>query len=133
MIASVLVAIMETVYHRERFLAATREPVCDIDVRVFKGTVQKPLVDIRAKQFKYLLDPAPEKYAISQQFGAAIRGLEYWGILYPSVRKPGSECIALFRPTATSLPVQSKLLAYHWNGERIASVYEKKQILINLD
>lgn len=125
-------AIRETVYHRERFLHATEEPACDIDVRVFKGTVKKPLIDLCSERFQYLFDPDPAHYSVPQNFGADMRAQDRWGLLYPSVRKPGADCIAVFRPTAISLPVQSKLLAYHWNGRRIATVYEKTQILVDL-
>ena len=49
------------------------------------------------------------------------------------MRNAEGQCIAAFRPPAVSLPVQSKLLAYHWNGIRISRVYEKKEILLELD
>lgn len=125
-------SVRETVFHRERFLSATGEPPCDIDMRVYKGTVEKPMLDIRGDEFRNLMNPDPNQYHASQAFGEKIRGKDYWGLLYPSVRNPGSDCIAAFRPPAVSLPVQSKLLAYHWNGERIATVYEKTQLLIDL-
>lgn len=125
-------AIRETVFHRERFLAATAEASCEIEMRVHKGTVNKPLVDVRGAEFSHLLQPDPAHYGVSQQFGAQIRATCAWGILYPSVRHPGGECIAALRPPAVSLPVQSKLLAYHWNGKRIDKVYEKKEIVLDL-
>lgn len=126
-------AIRETVFHRERFLAATSQAPCEVEMRVHKGTVVKPMVDVRTENFIHLLNPDPARYGPSQQFGAEIRATGAWGILYPSVRKSGGECIAALRPTAISLPVQSKLLAYHWNGKRICKVYEKKEILLELD
>lgn len=126
-------AIRETVFHRERFLGATHQLPCEVEMRVHKGTVVKPLIDVRGSEFSHLLDPDPAQYAISQQFGAHIKSSSAWGILYPSVRKQGGECIAALRPPAVSLPVQSKLLAYHWNGKRICKVYEKKEILLELD
>lgn len=126
-------AIRETVFHRERFLAATAQAPCEIEMRVHKGTTLKPMVDVRGPAFAHLLNPDPAQYAPSQQFGAQIRASGAWGILYPSVRQQGGECIAALRPPAVSLPVQSKLLAYHWNGKRICKVYEKKEILLELE
>lgn len=125
-------AIRETVYHRERFLGWTDEPPCEIDVRVYKGTVEKPLIDLRDDQFSPYMNPDPDLYEPAQQFAAKLRATESYGLLYPSVRKPNGECIAAFRPTAVSLPVQSKWLVYHWDGNKIAKVYEKKEILIDL-
>ena len=125
-------AIHETVYHRERFMDYTKEPACEIDVRVYKGTVQKPLVDLRGGHYHDLMQPDPEQYANSQQFAAELKSGHCYGVLYPSVRNPGGECIAAFRPTAISLPVQSKWLVYSWNGQRIDKVYEKREMLIEL-
>lgn len=125
-------AIRETVFHRERFLAATSQAPCEVEMRVHKGTVVKPMIDVRGAEFVHLLNPDPTQYNVSQLFGAQIRATRAWGILYPSVRKIGGDCIAAFRPPAVSLPVQSKLLAYHWNGKRICKVYEKKEILLEL-
>lgn len=125
-------AIRETVFHRERFLAATSQAPCEVEMRVHKGTIAKPMVDVRGAEFAHLLDPDPAQYSLSQQFGAQVRNSGAWGILYPSVRNNGGECIAALRPPAVSLAVQSKLLAYHWNGKRINKVYEKKEILLEL-
>lgn len=125
-------AIRETVFHRERFLGYTDEAACEIDVRVYKGTVQKPLTDITSNDYSHLLNPDPNQYSVSQQFAAELRAQNFHGLLYPSVRHSGGECIALFRPTATSLPVQSKWLVYSWNGRRIDKVFEKKEVVIEL-
>lgn len=125
-------AIHETIFHRERFLGYTSEPACEIDMRVYKGTVQKPLIDLRSESYAHLMQPDPNDYNASQTFAATLRTTQCYGVLYPSVRNRGGECIAAFRPTAVSLPVQSKWLVYHWNGECINKVYEKKEILIDL-
>lgn len=126
-------AIRETVYHRERFLSYTEEPACEVDVRVYKGTVEKPLIDLRGDAFAHYMQPDPEQYQAAQTFAAKLRTTDCYGLLYPSVRKQNGECIAAFRPTAVSLPVQSKWLVYHWNGERIVRVYEKKEVLVDLE
>lgn len=121
-------AIWETIYHRERFLAATNESPCEIDMRSHNGTIEKPLVDIRSEPFNHLLDPNPGNYAVAQEFGALMQEQQHWGILYPSVRHKGGECIAALRPPAVSLPVQGSHLSYHWNGKFIDAVYEKTSL-----
>lgn len=125
-------AIHETIYHRERFLGYTAEPPCELDMRVYKGSVLKALIDLRSESYAHLMQPDPDEYANSQAFAAQLRTTQCYGLLYPSVRNHGGECIAAFRPTAVSLPVQSKWLVYHWNGDHIDKVYEKKEILIDL-
>ncbi|HVL00395.1 MAG TPA: RES family NAD+ phosphorylase, partial [Dongiaceae bacterium] len=93
-------AIRETVFHRERFLAATQQTACEIEMRVYKGTLEKPLLDVRGVEFAHLLNPDPAAYAVSQQFGARIKQSNAWGLVFPSVRNPLGQCIAAFRPPA---------------------------------
>src|SRR6185437_15710768 len=40
-------AIAETRYHRERFMRATHEPRCELDMRVLSVTVTAPMHDLR--------------------------------------------------------------------------------------
>ena len=123
-------AIWETIFHRERFFAATRESACEIDMRSYKGSIEKPLVDVRSEAFQHLLDPNPNNYSVAQEFGLQIKSNEYWGIIYPSVRHQDGKSIAALSPPAVSIPVQGPHLSYHWNGEFIDAVYEKKSLKI---
>ena len=123
-------AVYETVYHRQRFLAATREAPGELDMRAFSARVRKPMRDIRAPRFKHLHHP--DDYTPSQHFGKQHREQQDWGLVYNSVRDDGGTCIAVFRPPAISVPVQGAALAYVWDGKRIQSVYEKAGVLFQL-
>ena len=68
-----------------------------------------------------LLDP--DSYAASQPFGARLREAGSNGIVYPSVRHRGGRCVAAFRPKAVGLPVQTKHLKYHYDGQRVVRVF----------
>lgn len=120
-------AIRETVYHRERFLRATKEAAGEITMRVYEGQVIKNLHDIRATKFKKLHHP--ESYTDSQLFGKKLRATHSWGVVYHSVRHQGGECIAALRPTGISLPKETAHLRYVWNGDRIVDVLDAKSIL----
>lgn len=124
-------AIAETRFHRERFLAATNEPSCEITQRVYVGELQKPLHDIRASSFDHLHQPDPGQYSITQRFASELRKANSWGLLYRSVRHPNSECIAAFRPPAISLPKQGRHLRYVWDGaeQRITNVLEVRNVV----
>ena len=61
----------------------------------------------------------PDDYAASQTLGASLRALGSDGIVYPSVRQPGGECVGLFYPDRASLPTQARHLDYHWDGVRV--------------
>lgn len=123
-------AIWETIFHRERFFAATNEAPCEIDMRSYSGHVEKPLIDIRSEAYQHLLDANPDNYGPAQDFGLQIKSQDHWGILYPSVRHNGGECIAALRPPTVSIPLQGPHLTYHWNGQFIDAVYEKKSLKI---
>lgn len=116
-------AVAETKYHRERFLAATNEEDIEITMRVYVNRVRQPLLDLRGRQHRRLLDP--DDYGASQRFGARWRKENVWGFVFPSVRRDGGECVAVFRPPALTLPVPSAHLRYVWSQRerRITNVF----------
>ncbi len=123
-------AVRETAFHRGRFLAATQEPPCEIDMRAYVGKPAKPFLDIRAARYSALHDP--DDYATPQKFAQPLRDKGHWGLVYRSVRHDGGECIAAFRPQAVSIPTAGAALAYVWDGERVSKVYEKSEVLFEL-
>ncbi|WP_404418681.1 RES family NAD+ phosphorylase [Marinospirillum sp.] len=116
------VALAETRYHRERFLAATQEPDTEITMREYISSICLPLGDIRSQEFAELHHPTD--YSCPQQFARNQRQSGSHGILYNSVRHQGGECAALFTPKATSIPVQGGHYRYVWSGtaQKILSV-----------
>jgi hypothetical protein len=123
-------AVRETAYHRARFLAATHEPACEVDMRAYVGKPLKPLLDIRGSRYEELHDP--DSYAASQAFAKPHQARGEWGIVFRSVRHQGGECIAAFKPQAVSIPVAGAALAYVWDGQEISKVYEKSEVLFDL-
>jgi hypothetical protein len=119
-------AIAETRYHREAFLRYTHEAPGDIEMRVHIGSVHQALHDIRSGAYAYLHEP--DNWNPSQAFGAALRQDDSWGLVYRSVRDPGGECLAAFKPNTVSKPRQGPHLVYQWDGRAIAAVFEKTQL-----
>lgn len=121
---SIETAIAETRYHRQRFLKATEEPACEITQRCYISTVIEALRDVRDQQaYGHLHDP--DDYSQPQAFGRDLKQRQEWGILFQSVRNPGGECVAIFRPPALTPVIQGPHYAYVWNGERITWVYQR--------
>lgn len=58
-------------------------------------------------------------YAEAQRVGAALRANGSDGIMYPSLRFDGGQCIGLFYPDLASGPTQGRHLDYHWSGDRV--------------
>lgn len=123
-------AVRETAYHRGRFLFATREAPCEVDMRAYVGRPVQPFLDIRGPRFNHLHHP--DDYATSQAYAKPLRDQDHWGLVYRSVRHEGGECIAAFKPQAVSIPMAGAALAYVWDGERIGKVYEKSEVLFEL-
>ncbi|SDD83946.1 RES family NAD+ phosphorylase [Aquimonas voraii] len=110
-------AIAETVYHRERFLRASKEPPIDLQMRSYQGNIRADLHDVRGGDWPRLHDPY--SYAISQAFATRLRDKGSEGIVFDSVRKPGGQCVALFYPDLIGPVKQGPHLLYRWDGARI--------------
>mgnify|MGYP002778098960 CR=1 FL=1 len=119
-------AIAETTYHRARFLAATREPPMELDMRVLVATLDAALHDVRGLGAARPELYHGESYAASQAFARRLREGGADGVAYDSVRHAGGECAAVFRPRLVVGCKQGKHLTYVWDGRGIALVYEKR-------
>ena len=120
-----LTAIVETVYHRQRFLAATHEAPTELDMRVLQAQLHGELHDLRGQREvrRDLYDP--DTYHASQRFATIMRERGSTGIVYDSVRHAEGQCAAIFTPRALSKCRQGAHLTYVWDGARITSGYEK--------
>lgn len=124
-------AVAETRYHRSRFLAATREPPIEIDMRSYASNIEASFHDIRGLEEKRpeLYRKAPEEYGPAQLFAKGLRDAGSNGILYHSARDPGGECVAVFRPSVLSPVTQGAHYCFAWDGEAITGVYVKTEYL----
>jgi hypothetical protein len=121
-------AISETKHHRESFLRATRQPPIQCEMRVLTCQIKANLHNILdfLDIWPALYDPY--SYVESQSLGTKLKKNGSSGILFHSVRQKGGHCAALFKPKAIKHCKQERHLAYHWDGEKIAHVYEIKEI-----
>lgn len=109
------VAIAETVFHKERFLLATNEPDTRLTMREYISQTLLPLDDVRQRDDLHSPDIGSYKY--TQEFALALRKRGSNGLRYNSVRLPGGECIACFKPKAIRVPViQGAHIEYFYNA-----------------
>jgi RES domain len=120
----VATAIAETVFHLGRFYAATADPPHTEAMRVLIGRIDASFHDLRggSPAFAPCLDP--DDYAASRALGRALRTAGSNGIVYPSVRRQGGQCLGGFRPKAVGRPIQGPHLAYFWDGRRISRYFD---------
>ncbi|WP_447731334.1 RES family NAD+ phosphorylase [Rhodanobacter soli] len=123
---SVATAVEETVYHRERFLAATAEPACEIQMRCYRTSVDSRLHDIRGG---WVAAHDPASYAASVALARELRDAGSSGIVYDSARHRGGECLAAFQPDAVAPCTQAQHLVYRWDGTRIVQVLAVSELV----
>ncbi len=121
-------AIAETCYHRERFMDNTRQPATELDMRVYCIDLSGKLHDLREKQDELPLIFDQVNNTEAQQLGNTLRNSRSNGIVYRSVRHSCGECAAVFRPSLLSNARQERHLCYVWDGNKIAKVYEKREL-----
>ncbi|KGI79144.1 RES domain protein [Oleiagrimonas soli] len=127
---SVATAIEETVFHREQFLAATREPPIHLQMRCYRTTISATLHDLRGGWPKaHDLD----SYVDSQALARRLRDAGSHGIVYDSVRDAGGQCVAAFYPDVVAPCVQAGHYIYRWDGTRISAVLEVASITRRTD
>jgi len=118
-------AIDETVFHTEKFAREGRMGPIAFEKQVIEARIRGTFHDLRKSlPDKQIL--SPDSYAASQAFALTLRSQEKsHGIVYPSVRSAGGECIAVFLPRLVSECRRTQHLAYLWDGTRITSVQSR--------
>lgn len=122
-------AVAETRYHSGLFMIATKEAPMRLQMRLYTVQARGEVADLRAASKKERGIVDPDNYGYSQGIGRRLRGEGAQGILYPSVRRPGGECLAALRTSLLRDCLHAAYLEYNWNGREIDAVYEVTQIM----
>jgi len=118
-------AVAETAYHFARFAADSADGPRYEAMRVIVGRIDADLHDVERLDDgdrRRLLDPID--YTASQALALAMRASGSTGVHYPSVRRAGGRCVAIFRPAAVGIPAQTKHLKYHWDGTAVRRYFD---------
>ncbi len=114
------VALLETIHHHQRFMARTKEAAgWTSQFREIRLDIDARLHDLRKADVDHLKALDPNSYATSQQLAAQLRAAGSDGLVYPSARHKGGECVGLFYPDLAAKAVQGRHLDYHWDGTRV--------------
>jgi hypothetical protein len=121
-------AIAETRYHQALFMAATQEPPMRLQMRLYTVKAKGQVADLReaSRTDPRIVDP--DSYGYAQGIGRTLRGEGALGILYPSVRLAGGQCLAALKPSLLKNCVHAAYLEYNWNGREIDAVFEVAQV-----
>jgi len=118
-------ALFETIHHHTRFMAATGEaPGWTSQFREILLDIDATLNDLRGSdpELSKILDP--DTYGASQALGRDLRASGSDGLIYPSIRHEGGECVGIFWPDVARNPKQGRHLDYHWDGENVDLIRE---------
>ncbi len=121
-------AIAETRHHSALFMAATAEPPMRLQMRLYRLDAQGEAIDLRkaSRTDPQIVDP--DDYGHAQGIGRQLRADGAQGILYPSVRHPGGECLAALRTGIVKNCLHAAYLEYNWTGQGIDAVFEVSQL-----
>ena len=108
-------ALAESIFHRTNELREIGAFETRVQMRVYLADFSARFVDVRAPgEPRSLYDP--ESYAASQQFGQRVLESGGHGIVYRSVRDPGGECLACFRPALVRHVRAGGHYEFRWSG-----------------
>ncbi len=114
------VALLETIFHHERFMARTHEaPGWTSQFREIVLNINAHLHDLRKPDTDLQRALDPDSYTVSQVLAAQLRVGGSDGFVYSSARYSGGECVALFYPDLATNAAQARHLDYHWDGTRV--------------
>ena len=116
-------AIRETVYHRTKELEEIAVFETRVEMRQYLADFDAVFHDVRESP-KYNALHDPDSYAAGQKLGAELLGNGSNGIYYRSVRRPGEECIACYRPKLVLNLRPAAHFEYRWEGTRIPKITE---------
>jgi hypothetical protein len=120
--------LAETRHHASVFMRATQEPPMRLQMRLYSVAVNGEVADLRlaAHSEPRLVDPA--EYGYTQSIGRRLRAEDTHGILYPSVRQAGGECLAALRTGILKNCQHAAYLEYNWNGRAMDAIFELSQL-----
>jgi hypothetical protein len=103
----------EAAYHRRREFDEVGRLPLPVQMREYRAGFDATFHDVRpAHRFPDLHDP--RSYRRSQRLGVALRRGGSNGVVYESVRAPGSHCLAAFRPPLVLDVRQGRHFEYRW-------------------
>jgi hypothetical protein len=112
----VATSIAEAAHHRWREFQEIGVTDARVEMRLYRADFRAMFHDIRGGQprFAPLLDP--DSYSASQGFASRLLADGSNGVVYPSVRDPGGECLACFRPPLVQNVRAAAHFAFEWSG-----------------
>jgi RES domain len=118
-------AFEETIFHRTKELDEIGVTDTYVHMRQYLADFDTDLYDVRpSPEFDPCHDPNSD--VGGQSLARKLRAAKANGVIYRSVRDPGGECIACYRPRLVANVRQGSHFEYRWNGSRRPEIRELK-------
>jgi hypothetical protein len=91
-------------------------------MRLYLANFNEEFHDVRGNNSEFSKYHDPDSYADSQNLAQSLFAARSNGILYRSVRRPGGNCIACFRPHLVTNVRPSAHFEYRWEGTPVPRI-----------
>ena len=115
-------ALAESTHRRSSELAEIGVDETRVQMRLYHADFDARFHDVRADDPAWLPLRDPRDHATSQELGRSLLESRSNGVVYPSVRHAGGECLASFRPRLVTNVQVGGHFEYRWNGGGAPSV-----------
>lgn len=109
-------ALAESIHRRAREFAEIGVDDARVQMRLYHADVDAPFHDVRGGSWPAALDPA--SHQAGQELGRRLFDAGASGVVYPSVRREGGECVVSFRPRLVTNVRVGGQFAFRWRGAR---------------
>ena len=109
-------AVAESVYHRSRELQEVGVTDARMEMRLYRADFRTTFHDVRGGDPSLGVFLSADSYVASQALGARLLAGGSHGIVYPSVRHRGGECVACFRPPLVTNVRAAAHYEFVWAG-----------------
>ncbi len=114
--AHVETAVAESVFRRTQELREVHAFETRVQMRVYLADFRAFFHDIRESPKSWAVLYNPDSYTASQAFAQGLLESRSNGIVYRSVRHPGGECVACFRPALVQNVRVGGHYEFRWEG-----------------
>ena len=115
---SLAAAHAEVLYHRTAELAEIGVFETRLQMRLYQADFDAMFHDVRAETPENSPYHDPVSYTASQRLARRLLDAGSNGVVYRSVRRAGSHCIACFRPAQVLNVRAGRHFEYYWEGSR---------------
>jgi RES domain-containing protein len=112
----------EIAYHKTKELAEVGVFETRVQYREYVARFWAEFHDLRPLNRGFIPYHDPNSYEVSQRLAVTLLQNGSNGILYRSVRHPGGECIACFRPALVKEVRQGGHFEFGWEGTRTPQI-----------